>query len=708
MNYADALRTFLRARSVAEAAGQRTLLAIIGFNLSSLYFKMDHLDAAEEEGRRSLPLFEGASPAQRAQINSQLARIAMRREQWAAGRRFYAAALEAARQSRLPATEASVLEYYSYDLLQSGDITASREQALAALRLREEHHLAGKEVAYWGLGRAAARRVDFPAARHYYALAFQGAKAPGSSMPLWALYRDRGELRLREGKLPRAVADLRLALEQAERVAVIPTDDNRIAFESGLAEVYAAFVEAGNLLALRAPGNTTLVRETFEANARGRDYSLRALLPLANAWRTRLPPLHGELLARLQAAERRAISQPSPAVRDSIAQLHAALEEIELAAGAAADPAREPAFSKARRVVGQDSALVSVALGAENSWLWSITAAGLRVHRLPSRAVITRASRQFTAAVQNRSQRAVPDGRQLYRILFGPAEAEIATKTHWLLSLDGDLFSAPLTALVTGFQGTRPVYLMEQHAVQYVTGAQMLQAARPAASGNGLFLGLGDPVYNAADPRYAGHAAMERPSVGSIKLHLTRLSGSGRELEASADAWGRERSSLLLGLQANKRRLRQEMDRHPAVLHLATHVLQATGRFRSGLIALSLNAQGEVDLLTSDEIVKQARAASLVVLSGCGTGRAVTLPGAGLMGLTRAWIGAGADAVVATLWPTADDDGAFFAPFYASLRQAGITPADALQRAQIQMLHSGTFRAQPEYWSTYFVVENYR
>jgi CHAT domain-containing protein len=78
------------------------------------------------------------------------------------------------------------------------------------------------------------------------------------------------------------------------------------------------------------------------------------------------------------------------------------------------------------------------------------------------------------------------------------------------------------------------------------------------------------------------------------------------------------------------------------------------------------------------------------------------------MGLTRAWIGAGADAVLATLWPTEDDDGHFFQPFYESLRQAGTTPAVALQRAQIAMLHSGTFRANPDYWSTYFVVENDR
>ncbi len=706
-NYASALRTFMQARALAEGTAQHALLAIVGVNISSLYFKMDNLDAAEDESQRSLQVLDGLSAGQCAQIHCQLGRIAMRRGQVAAGRRSYATALDLARQSGLPATEASVLEHYSYDLLQSGDASGARQRAREALQLRLHDHLAGTEVAYWALGRAAARAGETHAAERYYQLAFKGATEPRSSMPLWALYRDRGKLRLQRGRLRGAISDLRIALEQAERVAVIPTDDNRIAFESGLAEIYQDFVEAGNSLALRTPGNTALMRETFEANERGRYYSLRALLPLANEWRSHLPPLHGELLAQLQTYQRRALSRPSPAVRDAIRRLHVALEETELAAGAAADPVRVPAFSKIRRMTGTEDAFVSVVLGAQDSWLWSITAAGLRMHRLPSRAVIAAAAREFTRAIQTESADATPRGSQLYQMLFGAAEKEIGAKGRWLLSLDGDLFSVPLTALVADTRGRRPVYLMERHAVQYVTGAQMLHAA-PQTPVDGLFIGLGDPVYNTADPRYDGRREGEPSLPGETDLHLTRLNGSGRELEISAAAWGRERSSLLLGEQASKLRLRQAMRRHPAVLHLATHVLQAPDRFHSGVIALSLNTQRQVDLLSADEIVRQAQAAPLVVLSGCGTGRATALPGAGLMGLTRAWIGAGADAVLATLWPTEDDDGHFFQPFYESLRQAGTTPAMALQRAQIAMLHSGTFRASPDYWSTYFVVENDR
>ncbi len=702
-NYSDALRTFIQARALIEGSEDRALLTPIGLNISSLYFKMGNLDAAEDESKRSLREFGAAPPEYRIQVDCQLGRIAMRRGARAQGRRYYETALTLARKSHMPALESSVLEYFSYDLLELQDVAGARDMALSALRLRLKNRLSGAEISYWALGRAAALSRDHAGAEHNFALAFEGARSADSSMPLWALYRDRGKLRFSEGKLREAVKDLRMALERAELVAVIPTDDNRIAFESGLAEVYSAFVEAGNRLVFQQGGDAALTRETFEVNERGRDYSLRALLPDANSWRRRLPPRHGELLARLQALERRELSDASPEVADAIRHLHLEIEETELAAGAAGAPGRAPAFSNATRAVGTDAALISVALGEHDSWLWTLTAEGLRLHRLQPRAVIAQASRQFSAAVQARSADAAPRGRHLYQLLFGPAMAEIESKADWLLSLDGNLFSVPMTALVCGERRGAPVYLMERHTLQDVTGAQMLRAqqAPPVA---GRFVGLGDPIYNLADPRYAAPGA--KPAQGGLRL--TRLSGSGRELARSAAAWGPQRSSLLLGAAASKAELRRAMEPRPAVLHVATHVLEGPGRFHAGLIALSLNPQGEVDLLTADEIVKQARAASLVVLSGCSTGRAEAIPGAGLMGLTRAWIGAGADAVLATLWPTPDDDGFFFEPFYASLRRGGVTPAAALQRAQIQMLHSGTFRAKPEYWSAYFVIENYR
>ena len=128
---------------------------------------------------------------------------------------------------------------------------------------------------------------------------------------------------------------------------------------------------------------------------------------------------------------------------------------------------------------------------------------------------------------------------------------------------------------------------------------------------------------------------------------------------------------------------------------------------RSGLIVLSLTHGGQHEVLSPLEIATWNLDGALVSLSGCSSGSADVLPATGLMGLTRACQAAGASAVVASRWPTPDDAGALFLSFYRHLRaapQAG--PAVALQHAQIDMLRSRTWRANPLYWGAYFVTGN--
>jgi len=140
-------------------------------------------------------------------------------------------------------------------------------------------------------------------------------------------------------------------------------------------------------------------------------------------------------------------------------------------------------------------------------------------------------------------------------------------------------------------------------------------------------------------------------------------------------------------------------------VHIASHFLQSKEPPRYGMIALGLAASGNPQLLSPLEIIRLQIKTGLVVLSGCSSGEADVLPGSGLMGLTRAWLAAGARAVVASHWPTPDDRDGLFVSFYRHLRTAPEAgPSLALQRAQLDMLRAGGWRSNPQYWATYFVV----
>ena len=119
---------------------------------------------------------------------------------------------------------------------------------------------------------------------------------------------------------------------------------------------------------------------------------------------------------------------------------------------------------------------------------------------------------------------------------------------------------------------------------------------------------------------------------------------------------------------------------------------------------------GEADVLNEKDIIGMKVPGAVVAMSGCGSAASRALPMAGVLGLTRAWLIAGALVVAGSRWPTPDDTGEMFESFYARLRQRrdqrGLSRASAasLQGAQIDMLRQGGWRSDPRYWSAFYVL----
>jgi CHAT domain-containing protein len=178
---------------------------------------------------------------------------------------------------------------------------------------------------------------------------------------------------------------------------------------------------------------------------------------------------------------------------------------------------------------------------------------------------------------------------------------------------------------------------------------------------------------------------------------------SAAELDACVRAWKGNRI-LLEGASASRSEIAAQLDRHPDVLHFATHFVPSADREPQGMIALSLTGRGVAETLQPAEIALWRTGAQLVVLSGCNSAEGAVLPGTGLLGLNRAWLAAGARNVISSRWAVPDDSGALFAALYRNLGPGGLPPAEALRAAQLEMLHSGGWRARPQYWGAYFAM----
>ena len=259
-------------------------------------------------------------------------------------------------------------------------------------------------------------------------------------------------------------------------------------------------------------------------------------------------------------------------------------------------------------------------------------------------------------------------------------------------------FEAPLAALEDSSRQP-PAYLAERHIIQIDSACGWAAVLVDEEWLAALFVGLGDPIYNTADPRLPPPSGASKPG-----LMLPRLVDSAHELDACVRNWQGE-AVLLKGADASRDRLLQLLRRDPAVVHLATHVLESSEKPSYGLLALSLTPRLDSELLPPYEIAGWRTNAALVVLSGCHSAEGAKVPGTGLLGLTRAWLMAGAGSVVSSNWAVPDESGALFGALYRNMSgERDRSPASALRAAQLEMLHSRGWRAKPSYWGAYFVV----
>ena len=114
-------------------------------------------------------------------------------------------------------------------------------------------------------------------------------------------------------------------------------------------------------------------------------------------------------------------------------------------------------------------------------------------------------------------------------------------------------------------------------------------------------------------------------------LGLSRLPGSGREIEACGSEW-RKGSTLVQGLDVTRENVRRLVESHTSVAHFATHVLQDPQNSMNALLALGVSGAGREELLGAAEIGGWSTDAGVVVLS---LAPVSALPGPGLMGLTQ-------------------------------------------------------------------------
>ncbi len=701
----ESMSALLAARQLAKEIGFDTAVRVSSLNLSHLYLRMDDLDAAEQAANRGLvdlPLSE--APLSRIQALILLAKIRSRRGDIAAFQRLFHEAIAVAERSNEFQALGRAWNHFGYEYLENNDTERAETALQRAHTILTDRNDPETHLCYVNLGRLYLRKGDLNQSSRWMDLAVKASANGSRDLPGWYVYHERGKLRRAQGRHALANADFRRALDSARlwRLQVVPAAAYRVSSEVKLQNIYDSFLSSGYQV-YRSHPREKLKAELFLAAEENRAWSLRQMS--REGADSKLPEEYYALLAEILAADSKMLKgDASPEDKAKFAALRHRLTEMEAAAGLlgtsviSAGNDERLAVRSIQSQLGPDEALLSFHLSGETPLLWTLTRERLAMHPLPPRQAIETAVSSLREAIDRKSPQLAAAAAHVYDLLLSGLPEQVKTKRHWLLTLDVGLFDLPFAALRSGNS-----YLVEQHSLTLTPNIAFRRSQNEPDTIQS-FLGFGDPVYNRADSRWRQPRQMFGNLWASREVfELPRLTGSGREIERCGRLFPDD-AVLIKGNDATAKRLTAELRHNPTVIHLATHVVPSKADPGQTLIALSLKPDGASSLLSRDSIAALRTNAALVTMSGCASGSGPALPGAGLMGLTRAWLEAGAHSVAASLWPVPDDSGELLFSFYGALRSKNTTPSAALQTAQVESLRSGSWRADPRYWASYFIA----
>jgi CHAT domain-containing protein/Tfp pilus assembly protein PilF len=312
--------------------------------------------------------------------------------------------------------------------------------------------------------------------------------------------------------------------------------------------------------------------------------------------------------------------------------------------------------------------------------------------------------------------------RAVDRKIGEPLRTLIGDAKQLLISPDGALNLIPFEALVD----ERGQYLVERYSIHYLTaGRDLLRMQVPRTSG-GRPLVMADPLFGEPTTAQAASKTKTVPtrSLTNVddlsKAYFAPLLGTAAEARTIQSLF--PEAEVLTGPQASKAALGRAVA--PRILHIATHGFFLTGPgpqtqtpgtpvsktdvpitnplLRSGLAlaGANLNNGGSEDgILTALEASNlNLWGTKVVTLSACETGVGEVKNGEGVYGLRRAFLLAGTETLVMSLWAVGDRSTRdIMAAYYSGLKD-GLGRGEALRQAQLSMLQHKD-RRHPFFWA---------
>jgi CHAT domain-containing protein len=340
--------------------------------------------------------------------------------------------------------------------------------------------------------------------------------------------------------------------------------------------------------------------------------------------------------------------------------------------GGEAASSRTPAGLKAvlarlSETIPSDTAVIEYWLGAGKARAWVITKQGVGSALLGDAAAIDQAARALQQSLRSYSS---GDRQRLIATLSRQVIPPQALKYRTLVIIpDGALHYVPFAVLsAPEAVGAQP--LIGNHTIVIAPSLRAVFWHRPTLRSARRALIVSDPAYS------PGTKFEPLPGTAVESAAIVRFFDAG-ELD------------LLSRFEASRTRFLGSNLTGYRVIHIAAHAVTDTqAPLLSALILSTRDSHGaeRPGQVFAGELTARSLNAEVVVLSACDTALGREVMGEGLLGLRYAAHAAGAESVVASLWPASERATTeLMTSFYSHYEKAREPPAVALAEAMREL-----------------------
>jgi CHAT domain-containing protein len=333
-----------------------------------------------------------------------------------------------------------------------------------------------------------------------------------------------------------------------------------------------------------------------------------------------------------------------------------------------------------------DAVILFYSLGPKQSWLWTITPHHTHLLSLPAQSTIETQVHSYQNAILKSTDPLREENqaaRSLYETLIAPAAEMIPTGSKVLIIPDGVLNGLNFETLLTPGSG-RSHYWIEDVTIRNANSIRMLSGVNPDASQNDKkkLLLIGNPVITGTGYDNLVNAFAE---IRGIEKHFPKDS------ETVVTQSGAVPAAYL-----------ESKPEEFSYIHFVAHGTASRLDPLDSAVILSPPPDNPDNFkLYARDIMNDPLHARLVTISSCYGSGLRAYAGEGLVGLSWAFLRAGAHNVIGALWEVNDASTPLLMDrLYAGL-EAGSTPDDALRAAKLSLIHSPAVYRKPLYWAAF-------